>query len=86
MKQAKTDYYGSVENLLTRTIYEWDGVPAEHVVTNLQALKGSTYGVHWKFAGDQSYTESNIFEAVGNKVYSGENAIALLAADLGVNL
>ena len=74
--------YGAIKNILTQEEYVWDAASAQEVLNDLLKLSGTCYGIAWKFAGDQTFEESDIFCADTQLLFGGKRAVHELRAVL----
>lgn len=83
-----TLYYGAIKNLVTGEEYDWDEALTDQVKADLAKLSGTTYKIHWSFAGDigddgDVYADVDVGPCV---TYYGASTIVDLATDLGVTI
>lgn len=71
-------FYGAIKNTITREEYTWSGASATEVLNDLLKLSGTCYGIAWKFAGDQSFEESNIYCGDTHLLFEGKKAVHFL--------
>ena len=73
-------FYGAVKNAATGEEYFWDAASLAEVQSDLRKLRGTVYGLHWTYAGDQGYQESNIHSGVLQATFYGRNAVKQVLA------
>lgn len=73
-------FFGAVKNTATNEEYFWDAASLAEVQADLRKLRGTVYGLHWVYAGDQGYAESNIHSASLQATFAGRNAVKQVLA------
>lgn len=73
-------FYGAVKNTHTSEEYFWDAASLAQVQADLRKLRGTVYGLHWVYAGDQLFEESNIHSGTLQATFYGRNAVKQLLA------
>jgi hypothetical protein len=67
---------GGIKDLYTGKEFHWNEGEVDKALKDLKTLRGTRYGVDWKFAKGVKLNEGKIYFPLLDKSYSGKNAVA----------
>lgn len=73
-------FWGAIVNKRNAQQYFWEAATLAQVQADLRTLQGTTYNVHWQYAGDCPFEECNVFCEETQAVFEGTSAVQQLLA------